>query len=263
MDLSNLITLISEYGWTSILIAVIIGLISIAIKLITNHLSKDLNTGMEKIATKITDSIANQNENIVNVITNQNDKLIDYITDRDNTKNNQHYAMLEERMIYTEEINNKLKEIRLTLGASHVMIFEFHNSFQNLSGTPFAKYSCTYEDFSIGSTPLSNQISGYPFSIISHVVKDILNSENKQVVYRTDEEILRSPLKYTSPGNTSKDDIKGVIYNAMFDNQNNMIGILAIEFNNPISENLNLEELKIETAQITSILNLRYKYSKN
>ena len=48
----------------------------------------------------------------------------------------------------------------------------------------------------------------------------------------------------------------------MFDNQNNMIGILAIEFNNPISENLNLEELKIETAQITSILNLRYKYSK-
>lgn len=259
MDLSNLITLISEYGWTSVLIAVLIGLICIVVKLITNHLSKDLNTGMEKIATKITDSITNQNDNIVNVITNQNDKLIDYITAKDDSNNNQHFAMLEERMIYTEEINNKLREIRLTLGASHVMIFEFHNSFQNLSGTPFAKYSCTYEDFGIGAIPLSNQVSGYPFSIISHVVKDILNSENKQVVYKTEEDILRSPLKYTS--GDSK-EIKGVIYNAMFDNQNNMIGILTIEFSNPINDNLNLEELKIETAQITSILNLRYKYSK-
>lgn len=259
MDLSSFFSLINQYGWSSVFIALTISIVYIATKLIIKHISKDLNTGMEKLTLNVTDCMTKQNNDIVNVITTQNDKLIDYITTRDNNRNSVHAAMLEERMICSEEINNKLKEIRLTLGASHVMIFEFHNSYQNLSGTPFAKYSCTYEDFALGATPISNKISGYPFSIISHVVKDILKSDNKQIVYTSKEDILKSPLLYDAEyGNK---DITCLIYNAMFDNHNNIIGLLVIEFDKSIPNNINLEELKIDTAQITSILNLRYKYS--
>lgn len=259
MDLSNLLSLISQYGWSSIFIAAAIGIIYIAVKLIIKHISTDLNAGIDKIASELTTNLATQNDHIVDVITTQNDKLIDYITKRDDNKVITHATMLEERMVYAEEINDKLKDIRVTLGACHVMIFEFHNSYQNLSGTPFAKYSCTYESFALGKTPLCSKVSGYPFSIISSVVKDILSSDSRQVIYNTKEEILKSPLIYDMD---SRNETKALIYNAMFDNNNNMIGVLTIVFDKEIDDKLNLEELKIETAQITSILNLRYKYTK-
>ena len=50
----------------------------------------------------------------------------------------------------------------------------------------------------------------------------------------------------------------------MYDRNNQLIGCLTLEYQIPLEEaHLNLDQLKIQTAELTSILNIRYKYSKN
>jgi hypothetical protein len=47
----------------------------------------------------------------------------------------------------------------------------------------------------------------------------------------------------------------------MYDKNNVLIGLLVLEYQTPIT-NINLNQLHIQTAEITSILNIRYKYTK-
>ena len=257
MKIDELLRTIGSLGWESVLIVLLIGIIYLATKAISNKLASNMSSNMEKLATDLTSSISEQNKNIVDVISKQNDKLIEYITNKDDNKVRSHNMMIEERMKHTEEVCEKLKEITLVHHAAHTMILEFHNSYQNLSGTPFAKYSCTYEWQTKEANPAANIIKGYPFSMISGVVSDIMKTENRQIIYNREDledKLILSYEKY------NKDHLKYVIYNAMYDNNNNMIGLLVIEYFDELPLNLNLEEIKIETAQITSILNLRYKY---
>ena len=62
----------------------------------------------------------------------------------------------------------------------------------------------------------------------------------------------------------SEQNVKQIVYTAMFDNHNIPIGLLVLEYT--ISYNLSEEELnllKIQAAEITSIINIRYKYENN
>ena len=255
---SILVEFISDYGWSSVVIALLLGGIYLGVRFISNKMTNNMTSGIESLASKITNDFSEQNDKIIDAITTQNAKLIDYITNRDNHNTETHSHMLEERMKCSEEINHKLKEIALEVDSPHTFILEFHNSYQNLSGTPFAKYSCTYEYAAIDIPRYANVVSGYPFSIISSIVKDILKTKEKQVTYDNKDKIRIMPIMHD---NYMKEKIVGLIFNAMYDNNNNMIGLLVIEFHDKINNDfINYEELKLVTAQITSILNLRYKY---
>jgi hypothetical protein len=87
--------------------------------------------------------------------------------------------MLNERMTLAEDINQALKDIMNIHNAQRAFILEFHNSYQNLSGIPFAKYSCNYEWFDKGLTPLGHKAVGLPFGSIAKVVYDVVNSDTQ------------------------------------------------------------------------------------
>jgi hypothetical protein len=56
---------------------------------------------------------------------------------------------------------------------------------------------------------------------------------------------------------------KAIVYTGMYDKNNILIGLLVLEYLKDFDPNkLNLQQLNIQTAEITSILNIRYKYVK-
>ena len=265
--------IIEKYGlWGVCTLIVYMGFV-LLFKWLSNKLSENVASGLEKVGEKLTDQISHQNKDLTNVlaeqqsqltntIVEQQNKLLDHLINKDSYDTYNHNKMLNKRIELAEEINNALRDIMNIHNAQRAFIIEFHNSYENLSGVPFAKYSCTYEWFEKGLMPLANKIMGLPFAQLAKIVNDIINSDNQQKVYTDLETMEReNPSLFAF----LKDDrTKAIVYDAMYDRHNQLIGCLVLEYQIPLEEgHLNLEQLKVQTAELTSILNIRYKYSKD
>lgn len=247
-----------QYGWWGIAGIVLCILLFLLVKYISKKFSKNISSGFDKIGEKLTDQLSKQNDQLTNTIVSSQEKLINYLINKDDEKTQNHNNMLNERMTLAEEINQSLKDIMNIHNAQRAFILEFHNSYQNLSGVPFAKYSCNYEWFDKGLSPLSHKIIGQPFSTISKVVYDLINSDTQQVIYKDIQKLVDDNPTLISIFKDPK--TKAVVYTGMYDKNNVLIGLLVLEYQTPIT-NINLNQLHIQTAEITSILNIRYKYS--
>ena len=265
--------IIEKYGlWGVCTLIVYMGFV-LLFKWLSNKLSENVASGLEKVGEKLTDQISHQNKDLTNVlaeqqsqltntIVEQQNKLLDHLINKDSYDTSNHNKMLNKRIELAEEINNALRDIMNIHNAQRAFIIEFHNSYENLSGVPFAKYSCTYEWFEKGLMPLANKIMGLPFAQLAKIINDIINSDNQQKVYTDLETMEReNPSLFAF----LKDDrTKAIVYDAMYDRHNQLIGCLVLEYQIPLEEgHLNLEQLKVQTAELTSILNIRYKYSKD
>jgi hypothetical protein len=59
-----------------------------------------------------------------------------------------------------------------------------------------------------------------------------------------------------------QDEAKVLIFNALYDKDNQFFELLVLEYHNEIDlEKINLNQIQFQCAEITSILNLRYKYN--
>lgn len=246
-----------NYGWQAVVGLVLAILLIYNGKLIVKKLSNSMTTGLEAVGKKLTTEMSNQNKELINVVIAQQDKMLDHIINNKHNEVVNHNNMLEKRIQLSDEISQSLREIGLTHNSQRAFILEFHNSYQNLSGTPFAKYSCTYEWFDKGIEPLQFKCKDMPFSSLGHVVSAIFKSGNQQVQYSNMDDFAKD-----APGLNAllRDErTKQVVYTAMYDRNNTMIGLLVLEYQSE-PKSLNLNQLHIQAAELTSILNLRYKY---
>ena len=254
---------LDKYGWGGI-IMLAVGLILFCIeKWITNKLTNDVTTGLETVGKQLTDQISQQNDQLLNVIVTQQDKILDSILNRKTIDEQKHNDMLFDKIKIAEEINVALKEIMLYHNAQRVYIIEFHNSNSNLSGVPFAKYSCTYEWHDKGVYSLSGKCNSLPFSQIAKITADVLNSENQMIIYTDMEKFADENISLWTILTVAHSKTKSIVYIAMYDKNNILIGMLCLEYykdHNFTEEEKN--QLGVETAQLTSIINLRYKYSE-
>ncbi len=258
MNLSVILEIFDKYGWWGILGIAAIGGMFLLFKYIGNKITDDVTDGMEKIADRVTTSISNQNEQLVSTLSKQNETLIDALVHGKEKTEDNHKNMLNEKINIAEDINMKLKDIMQIHNSQRAFIIEFHNSYENLSGIPFAKYSCTYEWFERGLVPLANRCIGLPFSSMASIVRDILNNPDNQMVYADMEEMeANNPTLFMM---LKDPKTKEIVYTGMFDNHNTLIGLLILEYQTPV-DHINLNALKLETAELTSMLNLRYKFS--
>ena len=247
-----------KYGWFGIIGIVLCIILFYCAKLMIYKIDKNMTSGLEDIGQTLTQEISKQNEKLVSTMIDQQHMLIDHIVNQNNTEKKNHSDKLGKRIELSDEINLALKDIMNIHNSQRAFILEFHNSYQNLSGTPFAKYSCTYEWFEKGLSPLIYKCVGLPFSSIAHVVNQVMKSKKQQVIYDN-----LKLLEETSPGLYSlfkEDDTKEIIYTAMYDKNNIFIGLLVLEYKEKPAK-INLNQLHIQAAELTSILNLRYKYS--
>jgi hypothetical protein len=282
MDLSTLFEIIGKYGWWSLLIAACMGLIYICVKLVANKITDGVKGGMDDIANKLTGTVSNQlqemsstnssqlemlsqniakqNNELVKAISNQNEKLLSYIMNYGKAAQDIHDKYVEERMNIAETINNKLKEIMYTAHSQRAFIIEFHNSYKNLAGSPFAKYTCTYEWFDKGLEQISTKIVALPYSTMAKIVGDVRRTGKHQIIYtdmiKMEEENpqLFSLLKDTRT--------LAVYYRMLYDEHNKMMGMLVLEwqqdFDLPIWKRAKMTEyLTEECIKISNWLNIQ------
>ena len=97
--------------------------------------------------------------------------------------------------------------------------------------------------------------------MLSKVVSDVLNEPSGMKVYT---DMITMENENPSLFAACKDPhTKAIVYSSMYDKNNILIGLLVLEYQVPLEEgHLNLDQLKIQTAELTSILNIRYKYIK-
>ncbi len=235
-------SIFQQYGWWGILgIALCIGLFIVA-KYITKKFNKNITSGLEKVGETLTNQLAEQNKELTHTIVNSQEKLINYLINKDDEKAQNHNNMLNERMTLAEDINQALKDIMNIHHAQRVFILEFHNSYSNLSGIPFAKYSCNYEWFDKGLSPLGHKVVGLPFGSIAKVVSDVLNSETQQVIYTDIDKLEDDNPSLVQIFKDPKTE--AIVYTGMYDKNNILIGLLVLEYHTKIN-NLNLSQLHI------------------
>ena len=254
MDLSTLFEIIGKYGWWSLLIAAGMGLIYICVKLVANKITDGVKGGMDDIAHKLTGTVTNQlqelsstnssqlemlsqniakqNNELVKAMGIQNEKLLSYIMHSKQAADDIHDRQVEKRIEVAESIIEKLKDIMNKTHAVRAFIIEFHNSYKNLAGSPFAKYTCTFEWFDKGLEQVGTKIVGLPFSTMAKIVGDVKRTGKHQKLY-TDLETMENenPQLFSllkDPRTTA------IFYNTLYDDNNKMMGMLVIEWQTPL-----------------------------
>lgn len=272
--LDTLYNIFQQYGLTGLILVAMGTVIVILGKQVLKNIKGNVNNRLDTLATTITDNMSKQNQTLIDSLnkqneklsdslTNQNTQLLEFITNQQPANKQKHDEMFKERVNTTSDINMKLKEICLTHGAFFAAIFEFHNTSTNLCGVPFAKFSCNFEyvEQKKPRTLLIN-VQSFPFSMIEPVVSDIMKTcDSRQVLYK---DIAALPEEFYSVYNiflAMPSKLHGLIANAMWDNNENMIGLLIIGYKTELPDNIQTNEIKIDTTQLTSIVNLRYKYA--
>ena len=258
--MNSIFDIFLNYGWGGILGIAAMGCIFLIIKYLNQQLGSQVKDGMTDIATSITSSMSNQNDKLITSINDTNKQLIDFVVNSHKENIDKHNIKLDKRIAVTEKVNQALKDILLYNNASRVMIFEFHNSSQNLSGIPFAKYSCNFEWFAPGQIAIGHECQALPFSTISSVVRELIDAQQDQIVY--DNIDILENISPSLHSLLKKSHAQSVIYNAMYDSNNNLIGLLVLQFNTNIPEHVELHKLMVQTAQITSMLNLRNEFTQ-
>jgi hypothetical protein len=247
--LETLYTIFQGYGIAGLLFIVLTIVVIIIGKHIVENMKGGINTGFESLAKNITAQLGEQNNQLIDAINTQNSKIIDYLIKRNNDEKKLHDGNLSARMSVTLDINSKLKDMLIKTNSSRIVIIEFHNSYQNLSGVPFAKYSCTFEQVALGVRPIQDKWQAMPFSSISGVVEKLLkSSENTYIEYLNMDDFREdAPVIFALV-----DDLH--VYKIMFiplHNSNNVIiGGIAIEWHKDPKISINYNELIINAAKI-------------
>lgn len=250
MEFEALFEVISKYGWWSLVIAAGMGLIYICVKLVASKITDGVKGGMDDITNRLTTTVTNQlqeissssssqmemlssnitkqNNELVKAISNQNEKLLSYIMNYKKADQDIHDKYVEERMNIAETINNKLKEIMHTAHAQRAFIIEFHNSYKNLAGSPFAKYTCTYEWFDKGLEQISTKIVALPYSTMAKIVGDVKRTRKHQIIYT---DMIKMEEENPQLFSLVKDPrTLAVYYRMLYDEHNKMMGMLVLEW---------------------------------
>ena len=262
--MESLFEVVANHGLMGVFGVVILGIFYLIVKYLGNKLDEgqaDTIKGIQDIATTITDNMTKQNTELISKISSQQEKLIDFIIGDKNNGIIEHNDMLRERMQLTEDIKDKLRDIMHIHHAQRAFIIEFHNSYQNLTGIPFAKFSCTYEWFEKGLQSLQKKILNLPFSTMSKVIKEMLDTPNYIILYDDMEKMEKENPSLFSLCKDPK--TKALIYSGMFDNKNQLIGCLILEYQKELPQNIMYNDLLLETAELTQVINLRYKYQND
>ena len=257
--IDGIITIVSQYGWVGIFGLIAVISIAIGAKYLAKKMSKDVNNGIDKIAQTVTSTITTQNKELISSVKSTNEKLINYIIEARN-KEDKYDVKLKSRLSITETVKQKLKEILLYHHADRILLLEFHNSNHNIEGVPFIKYSCTFEWLKQGNLSIINKYQNLPFSNISSVIKSLVESNHHQIIYSSIAELENvNPTLYYL---LKKDNINSVIYNAMYDNDNHIMGLTALQFKTEIvPDSIETEILEKQVAALTPLLNIRHENS--
>ena len=264
--LNNILEFFNNYGWSGIVAIVLILVIYWLITQKDKSTKDTITTGFDKLTT----SISNQNEHLIDSITRSNEKtqvelfnlVKTTLSERDSAIKSNHDKSLDRRFMISEKIGNILWDTMNIYNCQRAIVIEFHNSKENLNGLSFLWYDVQYEKqqrdvISISNkarnlqasniVPIINKINSTPGNII------VLNSDDIEKIY-DESTVLYSQFKELN--------VEHIIYSGIYSSNNKLIGLIALEYqkNHPYHEDIiNLLDIKERTAKIAQLL----QFSKN
>ena len=254
-----LFDIFEQYGWVGLIGFIICLIVVLMLKKFGNKLSIEMNSGLERIGEKLTEQMSKQNDKLMDSMVDQQKQLIDYLINEKRADHSRHNDMISDKEDLAVDINDYLKDIMYIHNSQRAYILEFHNHNENLSGTPFVKFSCKYEWFEQGYDPLIGVCRDMAFASIAQITKDVRLSENQCVIYTDINKFAEAnpSISYYIKGETTK----AFIFKALYDKNNILIALLVLEYNHKIDvKQINYSKLLVESAELTQLINLRYKY---
>lgn len=241
-----------NYGIVGLLCCIIVGLLYYLIKNILDKKNELLETTLSSGFDKMTEGFNTMNSNYQK----QNEILIDALSNtvktviesHDESKRVSHSESMAKRMNVSGKINDELYDMMVTYRARRAMVFEFHNSKENLNGLPFVWYDCIYESTQPNVEKILQKCKDIPISQTMSIIKDLTNHDGYLVYNR--ENIMNLKSKngmiyiWLLENNVN---IENIVYIGLYNSDNLMIGVITLEYTNDkyLIENALIDKLDI------------------
>lgn len=213
--------------------------------------------------------ILRNNQKTNNQLIKQQQKLVDTLlsTKKDEEENNnnkpvQHSTIVKEPDIVQVflDINSSIKEILKDISdeinSSRIAVYVFHNGVYSSHGLPFFKTSCICEIIkkNCGVSKSINLHSGLPLQMFDNNISYIYKNGKMSIIDVDDED---NGLTHDAPvlvGMLKNNNIRSATGIAVYDHDNNILGILIAEFVELQNEEFlnNVENILIEKALLLS-----------
>lgn len=212
--------------------------------------------------------ILRSNQKTNNQLIKQQQKLVDTLLenkkDEEDIKENssQHTTVIKEPDIVQVflDINSSIKEILKDISdkinASRIAVYVFHNGVYSSHGLPFFKTSCVCEVIkkNCGVSKSINLHSGLPLQMFDNNISYVYKNGKMTIIDVDDED---NELVHDAPvlvGMLKNNNIKSATGIAVYDHDNNILGILLTEFTELQDKEFltHIENVLIEKAPLLS-----------
>lgn len=176
------------------------------------------------------------------------DKLSDMVVERLDTL---HKKSLETRKKNTPKVKELLNQVLRDSQASRVLLFEYHNGGQNLTGMQFLHVSATMEADKITTAPIGQLLNDIHLSMIPNLISDL---QTNLAIYIESVESIREKYPYFYDVFTNN-GTKQVVFCAI-EGIKNSIGFVCLLFNtkDPIDIQNVRQVLYKNTQKISTLL---------
>ena len=268
--METLLKVFDKYGWPGVIVILLVGVIWLLLKTQTKH----VNTGLKEATDKMTNTIVEQNGELVKMLGDQNDKMIGCFTDTLAKQNDKlvdcvitlkgsqeaHDMGIDERLDVQSTINDKIKHLCDILHAQRVAVLEFHNSKENLDGLPFVWYDMQYEYQVRNIEAIENKVKNLQAGALSPVIDELKN--NDYILWlREDIDNVYDKSSVLYDYLINKLNLNAIIYYPLYNNLNKLIGLLAVEYGESfntelINDIIDINEIKLEAGAISTLITL-------
>lgn len=243
-EVSEYTNLIHTYGASTVIIAVFI-VVLLAMLAYILRTNQKTNNQLIKQQQKLVDTL----------LTNKKDE-------EENNNSAQHSTIVKEPDIVQVflDINSSIKEILKDISdeinSSRIAVYVFHNGVYSSHGLPFFKTSCICEVIkkNCGVSKSINLHSGLPLQMFDNNISYIYKNGKMTIIDVDDED---NEFVHDTPvlvGMFKNNNIKSATGIAVYDHDNNILGILLTEFVELQDKEFlnNVENILIEKAPLLS-----------
>lgn len=262
MDFVKIFQFFTEtYGYGGLVISILIILLFLFLPYLFKKNNKDIKDGLKDVTSELTKAIKDENKELIKGLNDSQTKLIDnqfeLVKNLLIDQKLEHDKQLNNRDNISIPIQNKINHLKDYYNVSRVSVFEFHNSLVNLNGLPFKWYDVTYESVARGIRAVSFNTHNMPFNILSPITEKISNGDT----------IIFTEIDIEKFYNSSsvlydfcvRHNINGLIVSPLINKNMELIGAVVLEYsgNNYMGNNIDIEDLELETHAISTLLELK------
>lgn len=211
-EIEKYTSLLDSYGAAVVILALFISIFTIVFLLLIRNNSKT------------TKQIMDQQQKLFDAILKKEQEVTDLKEDNDHKEKN----LVDLFVKIDDSIKDVLKKINQQIDASRLSVYVFHNGSYSSHGLPFFKVSCINEIIkkNCGVTSKIKAHTSLPLSMFNNCIKDLSNN-GKVIITNVGTNEAEYPVIHSILDSSG---IKSALGVAIYDHDNNILGVIIAEF---------------------------------